>query len=58
MEMPRCRKCWQLIPPLDKRCPHCGDVDAGRFYDKVGELALYVAGFLTVVIGSLAIVRV
>lgn len=38
-----CRKCWQPISLLTKRCAQCGDVDSFRFGTGVMEVLIYVA---------------
>lgn len=38
-----CRKCWQPIPLLTKRCGRCGDLDAARFGRGIAKIFLVAA---------------
>jgi hypothetical protein len=38
-----CRRCWQPIPRLSKRCAQCGELDLLRFAKGVVEVLSYGA---------------
>lgn len=43
MRKVHCRKCWQPIPLLTKRCDQCGEIDSLRFGKGLIEVFFYVA---------------
>ena len=46
-----CRICWQFLPTLGTRCPHCGDHNSLRLCNTVGGWLIYSAGAAAAALG-------